>query len=294
MEKITTYPVYVPSHKRAKSALTARYFLKCGTPFKLVIEPRQENEYSEFKKHLLLLDENNDTGSSLPVRNFISEHSISEGHKRHWQFDDNIRSFRRLHRGCRVHVNSTKAIQIVEEFTDRYTNIGVSGFDYEMFVVDTCKKPIVTNVHVYSACLINNQMPYRHRLLYNEDTDLCLQVVTNGLCTVQFKALMVEKMRTMTMAGGNADQIYKGKGRLKMARSLEEVWPEHVETAWRFNRPQHRIKKNWTQFTTPLKRNPELDWDAIKNKRYSFKLKQVRETDCWQMKKYRDEQNEQN
>lgn len=288
------YPVYIPSKDREKSALTARWFKKWNLPFQMVVEPSQVEKYEAagWGDYLLVLPE--DGMRLLGSRLWIREHSISNGFARHWQFDDNIRSFRRLHRGVRVHVNPHKAIEICEEFTDRYTNIGISGFDYEMFVTDQVKKPYVLNVHVYSASLINNQMPYKWRLYYNDDTDLCLQVLTGGLCTVQFKTLMVEKMKTLTVKGGNTDDLYQRDGRLLMARSLEEVWPEHVETAWRFGRPQHRVKNNWKQFTTPLQRRTDIDWEEIKAKKYEFKLRQVRDTDCWQMKKFRDEQNEQN
>jgi hypothetical protein len=294
MKISTKYPVYIPSKNRAKSALTARWFKKWNLPFYLVVEPEQVPLYEAegWGDYLLPLPEDN--MRLLGSRLWIREHSIKDGYDRHWQFDDNIRSFYRLHRGCRIRVDPNKAIEVVEEFTDRYTNIGISGFDYEMFVVDTCKKPYVLNVHVYSATLCNNRMPYKWRLYYNDDTDICLQVLHGGLCTVQFKTLMVEKMRTLTVKGGNTDDLYKHDGRLLMARSLEEVWPQYVETAWRFGRPQHRIKNNWNQFTTQLKRNHALDWDAIKKTRYSFKLKQHRDSNCWQMKNFKDEQNEQN
>jgi len=291
---VIKYPVYIPSKDREKSALTARWFKRWGVPFHLVVEPAQVDKYTAegWGDFLLVLPEDN--MRLLGSRLWIREHSISEGHKRHWQFDDNIRSFRRLTRGVRVHVNPNKAIEIVEEFTDRYTNIGISGFDYEMFVTDQCKRPYVLNVHVYSASLINNEMPYKWRLYYNDDTDICLQVLNGGLCTVQFKTLMVEKMRTLTVKGGNTDDLYQRDGRLLMARSLEEVWPEHVETVWRFGRPQHRVKNNWKQFKQKLIRRTDLDWEKIAAKKYDFKLVQHRDSDCWQMKKFANEQNEQN
>ncbi len=63
-------------------------------------------------------------------------------------------------------------------------------------------------------------------------------------------AFLIEKMGTMSMKGGNTDQLYKGDGRLAMARALERVWPGVVSVKRRFKRPQHVI--NWRKFDTKL------------------------------------------
>lgn len=268
------YPIYIPSKDRASSALTVKFFIKWNVDFYLVVEPKQKEKYKEFKKYLLILP--NDKMRLLGARLWIRKHAIKNGYDRHWQFDDNIRSIRRLHKGIRIRCNPNTAIRIIEDFTDRYTNIAISGFDYEMFVVDTVKKPFVVNVHIYSASLINNNMPYKWRLFYNDDTDLCLQVLDGGLCTVQFKTLMSEKARTMTVAGGNTKDLYQKDGRLKMARTLEEIWPQYVETKWRYGRPQHVIKNNWKQFKTKLIRRSDINWNEIKNQKYNFTLKPIK------------------
>lgn len=120
-------------------------------------------------------------------------------------------------------------------------------------------------------------MIYKWRLFYNDDTDLCLQVLTNNMCTVLFNTFMASKIVTMSVRGGNTDQLYKKNGRLIMARTLEEIWPEHVETKWRFGRPQHVIKNNWRQFTTPLKRRNDIDWNKIKNEKHEIKLNKIKD-----------------
>ena len=79
----------------------------------------------------------------------------------------------------------------------------------------------------------------------------------------------------MVVKGGNTDDLYQKDGRLLMARSLEEVWGNDiVETKWRFGRPQHVIKHKWKQFTHPLIRRTDIDWDEIKRKKYEGKLDQ--------------------
>lgn len=134
------------------------------------------------------------------------------------------------------------------------------------------KKPFVTNVHVYSATLVNNRMPYKWRLLYNDDTDICLQVLDNGMCTVLFNAFLVKKIKTMVLKGGNSNDLYKGDGRLVMARTLEEVWPQYVDTKIRFGRPQHVINNNWRMFKQPLIRRTDINWEEISKKGWDIKL----------------------
>jgi len=278
------YPIYIPSKDRAATSYTAKFFLDDGVDFKIVIEPGQVKEYEKhFDKDLLLVMPKDDM-KLLGSRLWIREHSIKQGHKRHWQFDDNIRSIRKVYKRKRIPCDSNKAIRLVEEFTDRYINIGLSGFNYDTFVRNA-KTPYQLNCHVYSATLVNNEMPFKWRLYYNDDTDLCLQVLTNDLCTVLFNAFVVCKMKTMTVAGGNTKDLYKDAGRLKMARSLEEIWPDHVETKWRFNRPQHVIKNNWKQFTTPLIRRKDIDWGKIEKTDNEMKLVAVANVKSERLKK---------
>jgi hypothetical protein len=269
------YPVYVVSKGRIKNNLTSRFFIEDEVDFKIVVEPQEADDYAkEFtRERLLILPFSNLGMGSMSARNWIWEHSIKNGANRHWIFDDNIYKIGRLHKGKRIRVNANIGMKVVEDFTDRYTNIGISGFNYQMFVPNDKKIPFSINCHVYSAMLIKNDMPHRWRLRYNEDTDLCLQVLTNKLCTVLFHTFNVEKVRTMVMKGGNTDELYKSDGRLKMARSLEAMWPKYVKVKWRFGRPQHIIKDNWQCFTTKLERRKDIDWskfDKINN--YGLKL----------------------
>jgi len=282
------YPVYILSKGRADNCLTAKFMVEDKCDFYLVVEVQ---EYEDYKRNfpdsnILVLPPESTGGGAIPVRNWIWKHSESLGFKKHWEFDDNIRNIGRLHRGKRIRCNANIGIKVVEDFTDRYTNIAISGFNYQMFVMNDTQKPFVKNCHVYSGMLIDNSIPYKWRLKYNADTDLCLQVLTNNLCTVQFNAFYIDKQATMTMKGGNTDR-YKENGRYQMARTLEEIWPDHVETKWRFGRAQHVIKGNWRYFTQPLIRRSDIDWDEISNKKYKIGLKQVEDTKSKSLKDYK-------
>src|SRR5690606_25350984 len=114
--------------------------------------------------------------------------------------------------GQRVNVNAGVALRVCEDFTDRYTNVAISGFQYSMFAPTTShiRAPFVTNCHVYSCSLINHAMPYRWRRRYNDDTDICLQALSGGWTTILLYAFLADKIATMKLSGGNTDDLYQG------------------------------------------------------------------------------------
>lgn len=279
MKPTPRYPIYVISKGRADIALTPRFLERDGVPFSLVVEPQ---EYEAYRAHwpnanILVLPFSNLGQGGIPARNWCWEHAKENGHARHWILDDNIAVVRRQYRGKRITSNSAYAFAIIEDFVDRYTNIAISGMNYENFVVGDNTKPYILNARVYSCLLIDNSLDFRWRGRYNEDTDLSIQVLSAGYCTVLFNLFMIHKTRTMVMKGGNTDELYQGDGRLRMAKSLERQWPYVVETKRRFKRPQHVVKGAWRGFDTPLKRREDLDWDNLKVNDYGMKLIQVRD-----------------
>ncbi len=270
------YPVYVLSKGRAEQCLTARFLSVDGQPFFLVVEKHEAVAYA--KAHpaaeILILPDSVAGRGAVPIRNWIWQHSIDGGHARHWQLDDNIRHVMRRWNGRRIACSSPSAFAAVEDFTDRYENVAISGMNYSMFVPEGAKiKPYVVNVHVYSCMLFKNTIPYRWRGNWNADTDLCLQVLSGGLCTVLVNVFTVQKVATMLMGGGNTAR-YAGDGRLKMARALERAWPGVVETKRRFKRPQHVIAGAWRAFDTPLKLKAGVDLSGAEENEYGLQLVQ--------------------
>jgi len=276
------YPIYVISKGRADICYTANFLIKDGTPFHLVVEPQEFDQYAEKygADKIYVLPFSNLGLGGIPARNWVWEHAKAAGHERHWILDDNIRDIKRRYKAFRIECDSNTAFKACEDFTDRYENIAIAGMNYSMFVPDRLKiAPFFLNNHVYSCLLIKNDLPNRWRGRYNEDTDLCLQVLADGWCTVLFNAFMINKMKTMTMKGGNASELYKGDGRLKMARSLERAWPYVVGVDRRFDRPQHKIRDEWGKFDTPLKRKSNVDFKSMpKTNEYGLELTQVGET----------------
>lgn len=280
------YPIYVPSKGRSDRCLTAKFLIEDEVPFRLVVEPQERDQYAAaFGSERVLVLPFSNRGSVIPARNWIKEHATKEGHERHWQLDDNIRWVARFYRRLRLRCRSGVAFAAIEDFVDRYENVAIAGMDYTMFMIYD-KKPFVLNAHVYSCSLVLNSLPHKWRGKYNEDTDICLQVLAGGWCTIQFKAFLIYKMETMLMKGGNTDAIYQDDGRLKMARSLERLWPGVVETKRRFGRPQHHVHDSWKKFDTPLKRKPGIDFDGMKPNEYGMELKQVKPIKTEIMRKF--------
>ena len=274
--RMPRYPVYVPTKGRHDNCLTARFLIRDNVPFYLVVEPQEREQYLKYgEKNILVLPFSNQGKGSIPARNWIKEHATKEGHPRHWQLDDNIRQTYRIHKKKRVPCASGVAFAVVEDFVDRYENVAIAGLEYEMFGVRKMH-PFTLNCRVYSCSLVNNAIPHKWRGQYNEDADLCLQVLADGWCTDLFNAFLCDKQRTMTMGGGNTKDLYQGDGRLKMARSLERVWPHIVTTDRRFQRPQHIVRDSWCSFKTPLIRKKDIDFSKFpKVDDYGMKLKQI-------------------
>jgi hypothetical protein len=188
---------------------------------------------------------------SYPARNFCWEHAKSNGYKYHWLFDDNIQYWSKWVNGKRTKwFDLYSALLYVENYVNK-NNIDIGGFEEPNFVVKPPKKPFKHNCHVYSAMLIKNSLPFRWRLKYNEDVDLCLQVLHNGGTTVSCIYYMADKVSTANkMKGGNQDELYKGndpKKKLLKAKMLEAVWPQYAKTVIRFNRIHHFV--DWKKFS---------------------------------------------
>lgn len=239
------YPVYVISKGRADSRLTVKALDAIGVPFRIVVEPQEFAEYAAVipEQKILTLPFSNLGHGSIPARNWVWEHAVSEGAERHWILDDNIEGFYRLADNLKTPVSSGAIFRSAEDFTDRYENVALSGFNYFMFAKrkDGTIPAFQMNTRIYSCILIRNDLPFRWRGRYNEDTDLSLRILKAGYCTVLFNAFLAGKTQTMTMKGGNTDELYVDDGRLKMAESLREQHPDVVKITTKWGRPQHHV-----------------------------------------------------
>lgn len=255
------YPVYIISKGRWESRLTSKSLEIMKVPYRIVVEPQEWKHYANVIHHskILTLPFSNLGQGSIPARNWVWEHSIKEGHEKHWILDDNISCFYRLNHNLKNRVWSGTIFHIAELFVDRYSNVAISGFNYELLIPRKRKgPPFYLNTRVYSNLLIRNDLPYRWRGRYNEDTDLCIRALKDGWCTILFNAFLADKVATMAMKGGNTDELYKEDGRLKMAQSLVDQHPDVARVSFKWGRPQHHV--DYSKFKkNKLKLKPGLE-----------------------------------
>lgn len=246
------YPVYIVSKGRWESRLTSKALEKINVPYKIVIEPQEYDDYAAVidPNKILTLPFSNLGQGSIPARNWIWEHAIEQGAERHWILDDNIRGFvRRMNKNQRIDVGDGAIFKAAEDFTDRYENIALSGFNYHFFgnntLTSTNQPYFYPNSRIYSCILIKNDIPYRWRGRYNEDTDLSIRVLKDGWCTILFNTFLCRKVATMTMKGGNTEELYKldgqKDGRLIMAQSLQQQHPDVTKITRKWGRWQHQV-----------------------------------------------------
>lgn len=268
------YNIYIPSKNRHDSRLTIKALEKMNLKYKVVIEPHQYDNYAKFIKdeNILITDFDfpNSSNQLVKTRNWIKKYSISKGEKRHWQLDDNISYFTRLYKNFHRPVLCGSTFRAIDDFVDRYDNIAIAGMNYEFFCISKVKlQPIRLNTRIYSCSLINNEMPYNWRGIYNDDTDICLRALKDGWSTVLFNAFCCAKATTMSVKGGNTD-IYQGDGRKKMAESLVKQHPDVTKITWKFGRWHHQVDYR------PFKKNKLIfKKDYIKKKgvnNYGMKL----------------------
>ena len=267
------FPLYLPTKGRFESMYTSKYLTLMGVKHFLVVEPQEVEAYEgavrefsllatvlpmdmEYKNTYELCDDLGLTKSTGPgpARNFAWEHSIANGHDWHWVMDDNILSFHRFNENEKVKTTSPGIWRAMEDYVLRFKNVGMAGSQYFMFAFARVKTPpLILNTRIYSCNLIRNDLPFRWRGRYNEDTILSLDMLKKKWCTIQFNAFLQYKMETQSLKGGNSDAFYlvEGKkqsgekytdtGTLAKSQMLVKVHPDVSRVVHKFSRIHHKV-----------------------------------------------------
>jgi hypothetical protein len=240
------YPIYIISKGRWESRLTSRALEKMNVPYLIAVEPQEYDNYASVidPSKILVLPFSNHGLGSYPARNFCWEHSIQNGAKFHWILDDNIDGFVRLNRNDRIPVNSGSIFKAAEDFVNRYENVAQAGFEYRFFAGgNRAKKPAFRlNTRIFSCILIRNDIPYRWRAKYNEDVDLSLRILKDGWCTVMFQCFLQNKSATLTVKGGNTEELYaNGEKNLEKSQMIVDLHPDMASIVKRYGRWHHYI-----------------------------------------------------
>tara|TARA_B100000131_G_scaffold129745_1_gene126599 strand:+ start:1597 stop:2529 length:933 start_codon:yes stop_codon:yes gene_type:complete len=278
------HPVYIISKGRHESMFTSRSLARMKVPHYIAIEPQDEENYEkaldifDIRKYvtLLIAPFSNHGDGPGRARNWCWDHSISIGADSHWVLDDNINDFYRYNNNIRIRVESGVFFKVMEDFVDRYDNVYIAGPQYRFFIAPGQKyPPYVANTRIYSCLLIRNDCKHRWRGRYNEDTDICLRVLKDGDCTIQFNAFLQGKAATQTVKGGNSEEFYHKEvgldsdgiairkedlkvdsseryntdGTLAKSQILVDMHPDVARLVWRYGRWHH-----WVDYS-PFKKN---------------------------------------
>jgi len=267
------FPLYVVSKGRSEYLTTPKALSAMGVKHYIVVEPSQVGEYKKavsreglistvlemdlgYKLSYELCDDlgqDKSTGPG-PARNFAWEHSKAAGHSWHWVMDDNIRGFYRLNKNLKVPCKSPAFWRAMEDFVLRYTNVAMAGPNYFFFAPRKTKQPpFITNTRIYSCNFIRNDIQFRWRGRYNEDTILSLDMLKAGVCTIQFNAFLQDKLETQSQKGGNTEAFYHAEGEVlggqkyadtgTVAKSqmMVKVHPDVSKIVHRFSRIHHHV-----------------------------------------------------
>lgn len=284
------FPLYIVSKGRSEYMVTSKVLSSLGVEHHIVVEESDREAYQKAIDDLGLLavlvilpqayKESYETCDDLgltrstgpgPARNFAWQHSVDAGSPWHWVMDDNIRSFRRLNKNEKVKVDDGTIFYAMEEFVLRYENISMAGPNYFMFASARTKMPpFVANTRIYSCNLIRNDVPFKWRGRYNEDTILSLDMLRAGWCTVQFNAFLQEKMPTQALRGGNTGEFYHKEGEAESGKKYADtgtlaksqmqvkVYPDISKIVWKYGRIHHHV--DYSEFKKNLlRRKPEIE-----------------------------------
>lgn len=256
------YPVFIPSKGRAFVGTTWKVLEALGVDFRVFIEPQDLEDYSAaLSPSRLVVLPHSDKGLCV-TRNYIWDYAARIGASRFWTFDDNIKGLYRYNRNLKVPCSTAAPLRAIEEWSRRFSNVGIAGCNYFMFIIRKDPPPPLTlNTRIYSNMLIwtdlrdEDGVPIRNRLFFNDDTDLCLQALSAGWCTALFNAFLVEKATTMTTTGGMTDYYEETDERREFVEELAREWPSRVKMTRKWGRWHHHVDyrgfKQYPERVTP-------------------------------------------
>jgi hypothetical protein len=274
MKSKPRYPIFIASKGRWDQRHTMKALDTMGQHYRVIVEEHEYRKYLPFisKTQLLVLPQKYldeyDTFDALEdskskgagaARNFAWDTAVAEGWGRHWILDDNIYYFVRATYNLNAVSYSSAIFAAAEDFVDRYENIAIAGFNYVKFCqAKTVFPPYILNTRIYSCLLIRNDLPYRWRGRYNEDTDLSLRALKDGWCTLEFQAFLADKATTRKVGGGNTKEFYDKEGTWAKSEMLARMHPDVAKVVWRFNRWHHHVDYSGFKRNNQLRLRPDV------------------------------------
>lgn len=285
------YPIYIVSKGRYDTRFTAKSLEEMRTKYYIIVNANEYEQYLNVtdtnygtvliqpqryydEYDMFWKDDSKVTGPGA-ARNYAWDHSIDNGFKFHWVMDDNIAGFVRLNKNKKIKCVNASIFRAMEDFVERYTNVAMAGPNYRFFASQNSKlPPFSLNTRIYSCNLIRNDVPFRWRGRYNEDTDLSLRMLKSNWCTIQFYAFLQNKLNTQQLKGGNTDQFYSKEGTYLKSKMLLDMHPDVTRLVKRYDRAHHYV-----DYTVFKKNKLILKDDIVINKgvnEYGMKLMEIK------------------
>ena len=256
-DPVPRYPIFIPSRGRADNPITAKLLKSAGVPFRIVVEPAEADAYARAvgRDRILVLPWDNPPGArdgAVRARNWIKDLAVSEGAERHWQIDDDIRTFYHRIDRKRVRCGPGEALRAAEDLSDSFENVDLTGLALQSWVFNGKPfPPYRTNRNVAGTVLVRSEIPYRYRAL-QEDLDLTLQVLSGGRCTILMYDYLIDTPSPASSPGG-LSEAYAGEGKRIIAESVAELWPGLVRVRKAATGLYGAtVGRGWSRFTTPL------------------------------------------
>lgn len=290
------YPIFIVSKGRASlsKCLSVKWLNKMETRHYVVVEPNEFEEYQQafkdfkytrvikldmrYKENYNTLDDLGDTKGKGPgaARNYCMDISLKKGYKWCWVLDDNIDGFHYLNHNIKHKMRTGVCFSAMEDFVERFDNIGLAGLNYSKFCKECDRTPAyVKNTRIYSILMCNNELKYRWRGRYNEDTIISLDILSDGLCTLQLNTFLADKLTTQRIDGGNNDMFYSKEGTEPKTDMLVKEYPQYATKVFKFSRIHHHV--DYSSFTQELHYDSNYHKSVNKVNNYGMKIVKIPE-----------------
>lgn len=273
----TKFPIAILSFERSNDyGRTHKFLTKLNIPHYLFVEPFEyelyENWYDNSCCRLIIAptDFHKAGLGSTPIRNYILDF-FKNDHQRVWLLDDNIESYKRLYKGVKNVIHDIEIFTSIENYVDRYTNVGIASHNFSPFVFENGIRNILCkNTKCYSSllCLTNNEIRFKHK--HQEDNFISIEYISKGYTNLCFNHIVYHKYTSGIDNGGNSTFIYK-----KNAKDIgrKERYDYTFETTKRLiNQGEIKLKKGLSIhnfiFHKPLKHeyyHVHFNYEALEN-----------------------------
>ena len=223
--------IYIPSKGRPNEQKTYLHCIENNLSVKVVVEPQDYDLYKENipAEHLIQMPKN-DQGIRY-VRTFIKNYSTELNEEYHWQMDDDMQYFFFRIDNKNKRVPLRKAVQVLENITELFNNVAISGMCNVAFAFAK-KHTVQVNRLAHGVVLVNNSVQQHWREGTVEDWDYTLCVLEQGYCTLGFNHVTFQTATSGSTQGGNAMTDWESKEERRIFyENFCDLWPGYFQVS---------------------------------------------------------------